>query len=55
MTRNEAFNKLNRIVADLVCDGYLDEEKAESILDDAQLADSCEGILYIAENNDIVL
>ena len=55
MTRDETWNELNRIVANLVCDGDLDEEKAESILDDAQLQVSSEGILYIAEKNDIVL
>ena len=37
MTRDETWNELNRIVANLVCDGDLDEEQAESILDDAQL------------------
>lgn len=55
MTRDEAWNKLNRIVANLVCDGDLDEEQAESIIDDAQLEDSSEGMLYIAEQNGIVL
>lgn len=55
MTRDEAWNKLNRIVANLVCDGDLYEEEAESILDAAQLETSYEGILYIAENNGIVL
>lgn len=54
-TRDEAWNKLNRIVANLFCDGDLDEEEAESILDAAQLEDSLEGIVYIAENNGIVL
>lgn len=55
MTRDEVWNKLNRIVADLVCDEYLSEEEAESIIDAAQLEVSLEGILYIAEINGIVL
>jgi|GEM_PF-5360746 len=55
MTRDEAWNKLNRIVANLVCGGDLDEEEAESIIDAAQLEVSLEGILYIAEINGIVL
>jgi hypothetical protein len=55
MTRDEAWNKLNRIVANLVCDGDLDEEEAESIVDAAQLEVSFEGILYIAESNGIAL
>lgn len=55
MTRDEAWNKLNRIVANLVCDDDLDEEQAESIIDAAQLEVSSEGILYIAEKNGIVL
>ena len=55
MTRDEAWNKLNRIVANLVCDGDLDEEEAESIVDAAQLEVSFEWILYIAESNGIAL
>jgi hypothetical protein len=55
VTRDEVWNKLNRIVADLVCDEYLSEEEAESIIDAAQLEVSLEGILYIAEINGIVL
>ena len=55
MTRDEAWNKLNYIVANLVCAGDLDEEDGESILDAAQLESCCEGILYVAEDNGIVL
>ena len=55
MTRDEAWNKLNRIVANLVCDGDLDEEEAESIIIAAQLEVCLEGILYIAESNGIFL
>ena len=55
MTVDDAWNKLSDTVACLVCNGHLDEEEGESILDAAMLETSAEGIIHIAAENNLVL
>jgi len=55
MSVDEAWDRLNQMIADGIWCCELDKEDAESILDAAQLETSAEGIIQIAAESNIIL